>query len=347
VFFARAIVAILSAIVDTVPVSSERSRTIDRLWAMEVFVRVAECGSFSRAAESLDLANATVTTCVRNLERHLDVRLINRDTRRLRLTEEGQLYLARAREVLQSVARTEEDLRTHVGELRGWLQVEAPISLGQALLCPALPSFVRRHPEICTAVTLTNQPHHMIESAIDVAIRMDHVEDTDLVARPVCESRYVVCCTPELARTLPDHPGELPPTRCIGIVPEANRHPHVWTLAKGAERLEIRPTGPVHFNSTDALLLAAECGLGVACVLDVLVNSRLERGSLVRVFRDWSTASKTFYVVTVKSRAGSAKVRAFTEFLFEVFAAQRRPGAPRAVAVKSLGRVDGLAGRRR
>jgi LysR family transcriptional regulator, regulator for bpeEF and oprC len=310
---------------------------MDRLWAMEVFVRVAECGSFSRAAESLDLANATVTTCVRNLERHLDVTLINRDTRRLRLTEEGQLYLARVREVLEAVSRTEEEIRSQVGELRGRLHIETPISLGHALLCPALPAFARRYPAISAAVTLSNQPHHIIERGIDIAIRMDHVEDADLVARPIYESRYVLCCAPELVRTLPAHPGELDRRRCIGILPEERRFTNPWPLRKGDEELEIRPDGPLHFNSTDALLIAAEAGVGLTCVLDVFANARLAEGKLVQVYPEWQTTTKNFYVVMAKSRVGSAKVKAFTDFLFEVFDSQRRPSGRQAIGVKALG----------
>ena len=317
--------------------AASRELTIDRLWAMEVFVRVAECGSFSRAAESLDLANATVTTCVRNLERHLDVTLINRDTRRLRLTEEGQMLLIRARELLASVARTEEEIRSQVAGLRGRLHIEAPISLGHALLCPALPKFAKLYPEISTAVTLSNQPHHVIERAIDVAIRMDAVEDADLIARPIYESHYIVCCAPEVARELPAHPGELDRRRCIGILPEERRFVNPWFLRKGDESIEIRPDGPLHFNSSDALLIAAQRGDGVTCVLDVFVNGQLADGSLVQVFPDWTTAVKTFYFVIAKSRVGSAKVKAFTDFLFEVFDSQRRPTGHGAIGVRVLG----------
>lgn len=305
---------------------------------MEVFVRVAECGSFSRAAESLDLANATVTTCVRNLERHLDVTLINRDTRRLRLTEEGQVYLQRARELLEAVTRTEEELRTQVGELRGRLHVEAPISMGHALLCPALPAFVQRYPEISTAVSLSNQPHHMIERAIDVAIRMDHVEDADLVAKPIYQSRYMLCCAPDMVATLPSYPGDLERRRCIGILPEERRYTNPWLLKKGEDTLEIRPDGALHFNSSDAVLMAAKAGVGVTCVLDVFANRYLAEGSLVQVYADWETVVKTFFVVMPKSRVGSAKVKAFTDFLFEVFDAQRRPSGRQAIGVKALGK---------
>lgn len=305
---------------------------------MEVFVRVAECGSFSRAAESLDLANATVTTCVRNLERHLDVTLINRDTRRLRLTEEGQAFLLRARELLEAVARTEEEIRAQTGALRGRLHVETPISLGHALLCPALPEFTKRYPDISTAVTLTNQPHHLIERGVDVAIRMDHVEDADLIARPIYESRYVLCCAPAVAGTLPPHPRDIDRRRCIGILPEERRFANRWLLQKDGEEVEIQPDGPLHFNSSDALLMAAQQGVGLACVLDVFVNRYLANGSLVQVYPEWNTPVKMFYVVMAQSRVGSAKVKAFTDFLFEVFDAQRRPSARTVVGVKALGK---------
>lgn len=316
--------------------NSKRS-AIDKLWAMEVFVRVAECGSFSRAAESLDLANATVTTCVRNLEKHLNVTLIHRDTRRLRLTEEGQLYLPRARELLQSIAQTEDEVRTRMGALRGWLHVETPISLGHALLCPALPAFARRYPDISAAVTLTNQPHHMIERAIDVAIRMDHVEDADLVAKPIYESPYILCCAPDLARRLPPHPGQLDPRLCLGILPEERYHPNPWQLVNGDERVDLRPQGPLHFNSSDAVLSAAEGGVGLACTLDIFANRKLDSGSLVQVFPQWQLPKKTFFLVTPKTRVNSVKVRAFTEFLFEVLDWERRPNARALIAVKALG----------
>lgn len=304
---------------------------------MEVFVRVAECGSFSRAAESLDLANATVTTCVRNLEKHLGVTLIHRDTRRLRLTEEGQLYLPRARELLQSVAHADEEVRSRVGEIRGSLHVETPISLGHALLIPALPAFARRYPEICATVTLTNQRHHMIERGIDVAIRMDHVEDADLVAKPIYESRYAITATADVARGLPAHPAELDARLCLGILPEERHHPNAWQLLRDEERVELRPQGPLHFNSSDAALTAAEGGVGLACTLDIFARRRLEAGTLVQVYADWQLPQKTFFLVTPKARANSAKVRAFTDFMFGVLDSQQRPDAHRPIAVKALG----------
>lgn len=310
---------------------------MDRLWAMEVFVRVAECGSFTRAADSIGLANGTVTTCVRNLERQLGATLINRDTRRLRLTEEGQVYLRHVREVLDAVTRSEEETRLISGRLEGRVNVEVTVSIAHDFLWPRLPEFARRYPDITVALALTNDPHNMIERAIDVAIRVGNVEDSDLVARPLFDTSFVVCCSPEVAKALPPHPRELEPRLCIGILPEARHAPDRWHLSKGDEEVDVLPAGPLHFNTVVDALHAAEAGVGVACVLDVHARERLASGRVVQVYPDWQTLSKTVYVVTPKSRTSSAKVRAFSDFLLELAEGERRPSNLRLVGVRPLG----------
>lgn len=305
---------------------------------MTVFCRVAEGGSFSRAAEALDLGNASVTTCVRNLERELGVALLHRDTRRLRLTEEGEVYLQHAREILQSVETAESDIQARQGALSGRLVVETPISFGHALLCPALPIFAERYPNISTAVTLTNQPHHLIERAIDLAIRMDRVEDAELVARPIFEARYTLCCAPGMASGLPADPRELDPRLCMGILPEERPLSGAWVLEKDGSPFTLHPKGALHFNSSDALLLAAQAGVGVIMVLDIFAHQPLAAGSLVEVYPDWTTPKKTFYAVTTRARLSSAKVRVFNEFLTEIIDVQHRPAADRTVAVRAIGK---------
>jgi LysR family transcriptional regulator for bpeEF and oprC len=311
---------------------------MDRLWAMEVFVRVAECGSFSRAADLMGLANGTVTTCVRNLERHVGVTLINRDTRRLRLTEEGEIYLKLAREALQAVSRSEEETRLLGGQLRGRINVEVTFSMAHDFLWPRLPEFTRRYPDIQVALALTNDPHNMIERAIDVALRIGNVEDSDLVARPLFETSFVVCCLPEMAGELPADPRDLDPRRCIGILPEARRSPDPWRLRRGDEEVTVFPDGPLHFNTVVDALHAAEAGVGIACVLDVHARQRLAQGRLVRAYPEWQTVTRTVYVVMPRSRVGSAKVRAFSDFLTELAEGEQRPNNLCLVGVRPLGR---------
>ena len=313
-------------------------RIVDRLLAMNVFVRVAECQSFSRAAESLNLANATATTCVRNLEQHLGVTLIDRDTRRLHLTEEGALFLERARDILRAVEDAESEVQARVGELRGSLQIEMPISIGRALVGPALPRFAARYPGLSTAITLTNEPNHVIASAIDVAIRMDRVEDAGLVARPIYEATYIVCCTPGVAAGLPSDPSQLNPRLCLGIQAEDRRSPNPWHLERAGESIVVEPKGPLHFNSSDALLQAVSQGAGVGYVLDIFANRMLASGELVQAYSDWKTMAKTFYAVTAKHRSTAAKVRAFIGFLMEVLNSESRPVSERTVGIRAIGK---------
>lgn len=307
---------------------------MDKLWAMEVFVRVLECGSFSRAAESLDLANATVTSSLRNLEKHLGVTLIQRNTRHLRLTEEGELFLPKCREILKNVAQVESDVKLNSAEVSGMLRVESPFGFGQTLLCPNLPELTRRHPNLRIAVNLTNETHSLIERATDVAIRMDKVEEADLVARPIYETHHIVCGTPAMVAKLKcNHPKQLNPKYCLGIFNENYQTPNPWTLSKGEDGFSIRPEGALTFNNTQALIQAALNEVGLIYVLDVFVDELLASGKLVQMFPDWQTSKRTFHAVTVKSRFASPKVRAFLDFLPEIFDISRRPNIKTQVAV--------------
>jgi len=307
---------------------------MDRLWAMQVFVRVTECGSFSRAAASLNLANATVTACVRNLERHLGATLINRNTRFLCLTDAGEQFLLESKQILQAVERAEVNIQAAVGELRGTLRMEVPIAIGQTLICPALSLFAARYPGLSVSVTLTNSTNNMIESAIDVAIRMRRVEEADLVARPIYEGHYVVCGRPDLVDRLPEHPAQLDPRLCLGLVQEGGRGPLEWQLRRdGEEHVAVRPDGPLHFNSSSALIGAALRGSGLVHVLDAYIGAHVASGELAMAYPDWTTTTKPFYAVTPKTRVMSPKIRALIDFLLETLDPHRRPQAWQTIRV--------------
>ncbi len=313
---------------------------MDKLWAMRVFARVVECGSFSRAAESLELANATVTTCVRNLEQSLGVALLHRTTRKFRLTDEGSLFYPHCQEVLERVDRVENDLRTKAGEVAGTLRVEMPIAIGHSLICRAIPIFATRHPSLTVSVILTNQPHNLIERAIDVAIRMDHVEDETLIARPIYEARYIVCGSPRFVRSLAaTHPVDLDPRHCLGQLLDGNHRPREWVLGSEAERVSIRPEGALNFNSSEALITAAMQDAGLIYVLDLFARRHIEAGNLVQVFGDCPTAVRTFHAVTARSRHRTPRIRAFTEFLLETLKPLSRPSLVRPVRVLPVRRA--------
>lgn len=308
---------------------------MDKLKAMKVFVRVAECGNFSRAAESLNLANATVTASVRHLEEDLNVALIRRDTRRLMLTGEGERVLLRAREILQSMAQMEDEFRTQSLAPSGTLHIEVPISFGQTLLSPVLPLFAKRYPEVMTTVTLTNEPHNLIARAIDVAVRFDHVESEEFVARPLFETPYVVCGTSEVVAFLPADPAELDPRLCISMLYQETRHPMPWIFTNGDRKVMLEPRGPLHYNNADAAIVAVKSGIGVACIADIYATPHLEAGTVVRAYPQWSMRKRTGYLVSTRERANSATVRAFSQFLLEVLDPTLRPSIHGVVPIKT------------
>lgn len=290
---------------------------MDVLSAMEVFVRVAECGSFSRAAESLDQGKATVTTSVRNLEKHLGVILINRDTRRMRLTEEGVAYLEGARTLLTSVNRTEDELRAMAGKLRGQLHILTSTSIGHAFLCPNLHAFSSAHPDLNVALTLG----HALQDLSDVvwfdAMIGDHPGDADaFVASPICETRHAVYCTPAFAGRLPPHPRDLDPRWCVGELALEQDEVRPWALTRGVDALQLVPAGSLLFSDSSQVLEAAVAGIGVACATDLLAQPYLASGALIKAYPDWIGAPQPLYLVIPKARFGAAKVQAFAQFVF-------------------------------
>jgi LysR family transcriptional regulator for bpeEF and oprC len=315
---------------------------MDKLWAMRVFVRVMECGGFSRAAESLNLANATVTSSVKNLEQHLGVTLIQRNTRHLRLTEEGELFFLKSKEIIESVAQVELEVRGQASEVSGVLKVESPFAIGQSLLGPLLPEFSRRYPDLSVALNLTNDPRNLIERRTDVAIRMDGVEDADLVARPIYEANYMVYGAPLLVDAVQAiNPKDLDPSLCLGLFKDNYQTPNHWFFARGEEKVVIEPKGKFNSNNTGALINAAKQGVGFIYILDIFAEEELRRETLKPLFLDWQTSIKIFHAVTVKSRFSSPKTRAFVDFLLEIFDDERRP------SIREQVKIDSWKGRRR
>ncbi|MCG7200268.1 LysR substrate-binding domain-containing protein [Marinobacter pelagius] len=309
---------------------------MDKLWAMQVFARVVECGSFSRAAESLDIANATVTSSVRNLESYLGVTLLSRNTRTLRLTDEGERFFEHCTDLLRRVEEAEASVRDQKTSVQGQLKIEAPVGFGKAVIVPRLAAFSKAYPELSIALRLTDHPEGLIESGTDVAIRIDSVSDADLVARPLYQAHYVACASPALLESIdvPGHPSELDPKLCLGIFGHTRFSPRKWLFEQADERVEIEPDGRMHFNSSDALIQAALEDQGIIFVLDVFVNKLISSGQLVDLFPDWSTNGRTFFSVTPQSRFVAPRTRAFIDFMMSTLDSERRPSVATQIKLR-------------
>jgi LysR family transcriptional regulator for bpeEF and oprC len=308
------------------PDAGEGRSAMDRLWAMEVFAKVVETGSLSRAATHLNLANASVTTCIRSLEAHLGVTLLHRTTRHVTLTDEGSTFYAHARSILGQVEEAEASVAPSGSHLRGTLRAELPIAVGHLIVGPAMRDFASRHPDLRVMVSLTNDTEDLLRRGVDVAIRMDEIEEPDLVARRIYQTKYALCASPDFLAMngTPSTPADIDPRRCVGYAGELHGKPRPWQFTRDTEAHTIEPAGNLFFNSSDALLRTAARGAGFVYVLDVLAQRYLQRGAIVAVLPEWETATQTFYAVYPASRFISPKVRSFVGFVTELFRQSER-----------------------
>src|SRR5262245_11050520 len=190
---------------------------MDKLSAMATFVRIVEKGSLTSAAAALETSLPSVVRTLAALERELGVRLLNRTTRRIHLTDEGAQYAERCRAILSAVLETEAELTSRRTELQGRLTVTASVMFGRRYVAPIMNEFLRRHPKISADLMFVDRVVNMVEEGIDVAIRIGHLADSSLVAIPVGRVRRVVCASPEYLqrRGIPQVPSDIRAHACV------------------------------------------------------------------------------------------------------------------------------------
>lgn len=288
---------------------------MDRLTSMEVFVRVAEAGSFAAAAKACSLSTTMVANHVRALESRMGARLIDRTTRRHRLTDIGAAYLERCREALQSVQsadRVAEELRAVP---RGTLRMTAPVSYGVHRLMPVVADYMRRHPEVRIELSLNDRVVDLMEEGFELGVRSGDVDHPGLVVRPLRPSRmYAVASRSYLRRQgKPRHPHDLLQHNCLGFM--AWGRDHTWRFTRAGETVHVPVRGSFECNSGQALLNAALCGIGVVVQADVLLDEAIADGRLVRLLPDWELPQRAIHVVRTQDARPSAKLRSFIDFV--------------------------------
>jgi LysR family transcriptional regulator, regulator for bpeEF and oprC len=289
---------------------------MDQLSAVRVFVRVAERGSFTQAADDLTLSRSVVSGQVAALERHLGVRLLNRTTRRVGLTGEGTDYLAHCRRILAELQSAEESLRRGTETPTGRLRVDVPIAFGRNLLIPALGEFTARYPGVQLDVRLNDRVADLVTEQVDVAVRAGVVQQGQLVARRVVVTRFLTCAAPEyLARNgVPGEPEDLRRHRCIGLANPQTGRVAEWTFRRGRIDRKPRLEFALTLNSVEGVVAAAAEGLGIVRSMDLLVARYLDSGRLRVVLPDWTAEGVPLSIVYPSAGRQSAKVRAFADF---------------------------------
>jgi LysR family transcriptional regulator for bpeEF and oprC len=295
---------------------------MDQLFCMRVFARVVEQGSFARAAEDLDIARPSATTAVARLEKRLKVRLLHRTTRRLSLTDEGRAFYQGCVRMLDELAETEDALSGAHRSPRGRLRVSTPNAFIQQQFFPALPRFLARYPDLELEMVLTDRAVNMVEEGIDCAVRaVPLADDSTLIARPVSRVRLVTCASPAYleARGVPRSIAELERHHCIRFISPSTGRTTDWRFKRGKEELAYTPRGSFAVTSLEGAAAAAAVGIGIAQVSDALVIAALRTGALRALLVEWAAPGPTLSVVYPSSRYLTAKVRAFSDFVAEVY----------------------------
>src|SRR6202021_3969056 len=286
---------------------------MNKLQAMQVFVRVVETGGVTRAADSLQMPKATATTLIQQLEADLGVKLLNRTTRSVSVTTDGAAYYPRCVAILAEVRDTEESLAQRHSSPQGRLRVEVPTLMARLVIVPALPVFFARYPDIELQLGCSERRADLIEEGIDCAVWSGEPEDSTLIARRVGQLYFGTCAAPSYlaAHGEPHHPDQLTPHRC-------NNHfsPHTakifdWVFAKNGMRIQTTLRGHIALDDENSYVAAAEAGLGIAQIPAFVLKEAMEGGSLGLLLGDWFPEPTPLSVVYPENRHLSRKIGVF------------------------------------
>jgi DNA-binding transcriptional LysR family regulator len=290
------------------------------------FVQVADRGSFTAAAARLGMSPSAASKLVTALEQRLGVRLLHRTTRRLSLTEAGEVFYASAQRGLQEIAQAEAAVSTLQSAPRGTLRLNVPMSFGILELAPALGGFLARHPEIQIDMRLDDRKLDLVAEGFDVAIRIGELPDSSLVARALCPAPHVVCATPAYLKRHgePRVPDDLRKHNALTF--NYADAPSQWEFtARYGSVIRVPVSGSMRMNNSLALRAALLDDLGITLTPRFVVENDLRDGRLRAVLADYRVRQPSVYAVYPARQHLTPKVRAFVEFAAELLTA--RPGA--------------------
>lgn len=291
-----------------------------------VFARVAETGSFSKAARDLGLSKATVSKRVAELESAFGVALVARTTRRASLTEAGERTLVHAQRILEEADAARDEALEARASPRGRLKITAPITFGLRYLAPILPEFLKAYPDIQLDVALGDKRVDLIGEGFDAAVRIGVMADSSLMARRLAPVRSHVVASPAYwdAQGRPARPEDLAGHRCFTYVNLPNAD--AWRFENAAgQRVVVRMGSIVAYDNADLVEPSLCAGLGVAQQPDFICWRDLQSGKLEAVLEDWAAFDLWLHVLTPPGRGAPKKMRAFSDFMHDHFGAGKAP----------------------
>jgi LysR family transcriptional regulator for bpeEF and oprC len=313
---------------------------MDRVQAMQVFLRVVESRSFVRAAETLGLPPSSVTGIIKRLEQHLQTRLLNRSTRNLSLTPEGERYFHRCRDILDLIDDTESSLQGSVERPQGRLRVDMPGGIAHALVLPQLWQFQQRYPDIYLMIGVNDRQVDLIQESVDCVIRTGSLNDSTLVARRLGELRWITCAAPSyLAKQgVPEVLEDLQRHRAVHYFSSTTRRGSDLQFVEEGAGIAVPVPGAVAVNATELYIKLCLDGHGLMQLAEVLVTQHLQTGALVEVLADKRPAPVPVSLLYPHHRYLSPAMRAFTDWTTELFSSAGLARSPYEIKAPSTGR---------
>ena len=296
---------------------------MDQLLSLRVFTRIADAGTFVKAAESLKLPPSTVTKLIQDLESHLGVKLLHRTTRRVTVTPEGAIYYERAIRIISDVDDMDEFVANQRAQPKGPLRIDVPSILANTILLPSLHTFRASYPEIEIILGVSDRNVDLIGDGVDCVIRGNPLPVSSLIARRIAEIDYVTCASPSYIKEhgAPSHPKHLEKRHVIysNASPLTGKtFPLVFT--RGGKEIEVQGRTMVTVNESTAHVTGLLAGLGVGQTFRYIAQPYFKTGALIPLLMNWGRPRHPIHVMYPPNRHLNAKVRVFVDWAVEVFA---------------------------
>ena len=310
-----------------------RAMTLDgRLLSnVSVLAAVVEGGSFARAAEALGLSPSGVSRAIARLEARIGVRLLDRTTRSLGLTDEGRVLYANINPLVLGIEDAVSHASSAAGVVRGRLRVNTDAFTSRLLLSPHLPAFLSRYPELSLDLIARDQLGDLVGEGFDVAVRFGDPKNSSLVARKLLDTRIVTAASPSYlaAHGRPEKPSDLTRHHCLQVRDPLTGQPYTWEFHKGRKVLEVKTSGRLLITEVGTILGSCLAGIGIAQIKALGIQAQLDQGELIDLFPDWPDERFPLYALYPSRHLPAAKVRAFIDFVSAIATAKRRPARGR------------------
>ncbi len=299
-------------------------RFLDRLQAIQIYVRVVEAGGFTRAAESLRVPRSTVSTVVQRLESHLGVRLIQRTTRRMQLTTEGAAYYEWCLRLIVELDEGENLFAQGANNVRGPLRIDVPSRIARLIIAPALPDFLAQYPQLDFELRSTDRSIDLIEEGVDCVLRVGELQDSRLAARRIGLLRMINLASPAYLERhgIPQTPGDLVRHSVVRYASPTNARIDDWEYLDQGELRSIPMRGAVTVNNAENYIACCIAGLGLVQVPAYDASDHLADGSLVEVLPDWTAPPMPLSALYPHRRHLSPRVSVFLDWIGALFAAR-------------------------